>query len=154
MLYAQTIHPVMSSRMDEGSREQLQRLPRQSFWVCCLYGQRQESRKEFLSHRDHTNLPSVPLSSFFKMKVMLLFSFLFRLLLFEAKDIAHSLHLLFVQYVKADLLCLLVCVYEWHSRRPQTIQLPIQRTRFSIVPLPCWSPQLTKLTKNQRGRRA
>lgn len=108
MLYARTVHPVMSSRTDAGSREQLWWLLRQSFWVCCLHGQKQQSRKEFLSHRGRTDLLSVPLSSFFKMEVILLFSFLFKSLAFWGKG-HFSLFMFTTLYSMWTLICCAFC---------------------------------------------
>lgn len=138
MLYVCMDSSSSHVQTDAGSRQQLQWLLRQCFRVCCLHGQGQQSRKEFLSHRDHIDLPSMPLSSF-KMKVILLCPFLFRFLAFWAKGyfslfMFTTLYNMYVDVTTSDLMWLLLCASEWSG----TNSLKVFNNRYSRCAFQYW----------------
>lgn len=70
--------------------------------------------QEFFPHKDRRDLPSVLLSAFFKMEVILLFFFFYlNCFIFLKKGMVFIPYFQYlVQYVNTDPLCLLLWIYE------------------------------------------
>lgn len=136
-MYAWTVHPVMS-RLMQAPGSNFSDYWDNPFGFAVSMDRDNSQERNFLSHRDHIDLSSMPLSSF-KTKVILFCAFLFRLLAFWGKGYFSpftltTLYNMYVDVTTFDLMWLLLCAFEW----PGTKSLKVFKNTYSRCDFQHW----------------